>query len=118
MWPSDIKERLVREAHKAQSIRGSKHAAALVHRGRIFCVGHNKLKTHPAMQRFHRKGQVFLHAEVDCIIRGLNLFGDVSEFSIYVLRLTSKGLRVAESKPCSGCAAFIKASGITDIHWT
>jgi deoxycytidylate deaminase len=71
------------------------------------------------MLEFHKEGQQFLHAEVDAIIKAINQWGqDLSGTQLFVLRVTSKGGNVANSKPCAGCQKYIEASGISEIFWT
>jgi deoxycytidylate deaminase len=119
MWTQTILKRLLDETNRATPIRGSRHAAALVSKGRIFCVGHNQLKTHPIMLRYHKPGQFFLHAEADAIAQGIRMFGEnLSDFSLYVLRVTGKSGIIGNSKPCRGCSGLIDSVGITEVTWT
>lgn len=111
---------LIKESRKADRVKSSYHAAAIVHKGRILAIGLNRKKTHPLMARYNeRPGQVFLHAEVDAIVRTINRYGDeiLKESSLYVLR-TTKGGVVAGSKPCSGCQSHIEHFGIPEVFWS
>jgi len=124
MWKSKhgerIKQTLISEAIQISTgIRGSKHAAALVYRGRVVAIGHNKLKSHPIMKDYHRVGQVFLHAEADVIQKTVREKRyNLQDLSLWVLRVTAKGLRLADSKPCSGCSRLIDHYGIEEVYWT
>ncbi len=124
MWKTrkskDILPVLFAETNNSSSIRGSRHAAALVWKGNIVSVGHNKLKSHPAMCQFHRKGQIFLHAEVDCILRAINLgYQDVfPKCELYVVRARAKSGLLGDSEPCEGCKQFISAVKIKEVYWS
>ena len=101
-------------------VRRSKHSAAVVYKGKIVSVGFNQLKTHPMMEKFNRNEKaIYLHAEIDAIIRAINLFGPdfLSKCDLYVLRLTREGT-VANSKPCSGCQKAIDAFGFRKVYHT
>jgi deoxycytidylate deaminase len=86
----------------------------------MLAIGTAKYKTHPIMTRFATNPeQVYLHAEVDAIIRTVNRYGpDVLRNSdLYVLRLT-KGGSVALSKPCEVCQRAINEFGIKQVYWS
>ena len=111
---------LERESRKSDGIKSSFHAACLVYKKRIVGVGINKRKSHPMMTRHSpRRGQIYLHAEVDAIIKVINNFGVeiLSECSLYVLRTTKTGI-IASSKPCEGCQGHINHFGIKEVFWT
>lgn len=111
---------LEREVHKATMVQNSKHSAALVYRGKVISVGVNKRKTHPLQKKYSSHCEkLFLHAEVDSIVKCINKHGTevLKKSDIYVLRL-SKGGSITNSKPCSGCMKAIKAFGIRNVYWT
>jgi deoxycytidylate deaminase len=107
-------------AEDATLVRHSRHAACVVHRDRMLAIGTAKYKTHPIMTRFATNPeQVYLHAEMDAIVRCINRHGvDVLPHSdLYVLRLT-KGGAVSLSRPCEVCQRAINAFGIKQVHWS
>jgi len=115
-------------AEDATLVRHSRHAACVVHRDRILSIGTAKYKSHPIMQRYQTVArgriavvpeQIYLHAEVDAILRAANRFGTeiLKDSSLHVLRLT-KGGNVSLSKPCVVCERVINAFDITDVHWS
>lgn len=119
MWKDSIKELLKEEAENGHRFRSSKHAACIVHRGSVLCIGHNKLKTHPMMQQFtDNPKKVYLHAEIDAIVKFVRSYGTelLSKCELYVLRLNKRG-EIASSRPCPVCAKAIEAFGLT-AHWT
>lgn len=124
MWTTELNSnvyaKLLAGVHKAETVGSSKHTAALVYRGKIISVGYNKLKSHPIMLKYHKSGQVYLHAEIDAIIRAINKF-DIDilpHCELFCLRIKAKQGVVANSKPCCGCANLIKSFGITKVYWT
>jgi deoxycytidylate deaminase len=113
-----ILRRLLSAVNGATLIGSSRHAAAIVWRDRVISVGVNSLKSHPAMVKHQpNKQRIYLHAEVDAIIKATNRHGVdfLSECSLYVLRQT-KGGRVANSEPCPGCSNMIQAMGIKHVY--
>ena len=124
MWTSNqnsqVFQRLLAEAPKAERVGSSKHSAALVYRGKVVAIGHNKLKSHPMMLRYHKPGQVYLHAEVDAIIKAVNKYGldFVAECDLYCLRIKARSGQVGNSKPCNGCADLIRSFNIKGVYWT
>jgi tRNA(Arg) A34 adenosine deaminase TadA len=119
-YESRIWDALEEEAKGSPRILTSRHAAALVYRKGVICVGTNKRKSHPIMQKFsHNPEKIYLHAEIDCIVRAINLFGVeiLSRCDLYVLRLDRRNRR-AMSKPCECCNRAIQAFGIRNVKWT
>lgn len=111
---------LVRESRRADVVKSSYHAAAIVYRNQILSVGLNRRKTHPVMAKYQKnEKRIFLHAEVDALIRFVNRYGMelLPDCSLYVLRTTKTG-RVADSKPCSGCMSMIQAFRVGNVYWT
>jgi deoxycytidylate deaminase len=112
--------RLYKESGKAANIRSSRHSAAIVWRDKILAIGHNKLKSHPIMQKFNDNPEmIFLHAEMDAIVKTINRYGSeiLSECSIYVMRVGKRN-QICNSKPCEGCQKAIDAFGIKDVFWS
>jgi tRNA(Arg) A34 adenosine deaminase TadA len=116
----DIFSFLEKVSHTSDLIRGSRHAAALVYKGRVIALGNNRLKTHPLQQQYGKnEHSIFLHAEIDAIIRALRDYGPdvLKKSSLYVLRTTKTG-RVKNSEPCSGCLRAIEAFDIQKVYHT
>jgi tRNA(Arg) A34 adenosine deaminase TadA len=110
---------LEKEASKSD-FEQHKHAACIVHKGKIIAIGRNKRKSHPTQAKYSKnKESIYLHAELDAIIRAVNRFGTevIKESDIYVLRLTRNG-KHGHSKPCAGCAKAIDAFGLKGVYWT
>ena len=113
-------ELCIKLATETPAVFRSKHAAVLSYKGKVLATGVNKLKTHPLMLRYNKHPDCRnLHAEIDCIIRAINLYGTelLRECTLYVAR-TRKDGTTASSKPCEGCARAIKAFGIKRTYYT
>ena len=111
---------LKEESRNADRVKSSQHAACVVYKKQILSVGWNRKKSHPMMSRFsYKEHQIYLHAEVDALIRAINQYGNeiLKESDLYVLRTTKAG-NVADSKPCSGCTDVINAFGIKNVYWS
>jgi deoxycytidylate deaminase len=88
-------------------------------KGRVLSVGKNSyVKTHPKQARHaHKVGlpdKIFLHAEMDAIIRCRDL--SVAH-KILVTRVTRNG-KYGNAKPCPVCQSAIKEAGIGQVEWT
>lgn len=108
------------KSRSADVVKSSYHAAAVVYRNQILTVGISRRKTHPIMAKYQsNEKKVYLHAEVDALVRFINIYGVdlLSDCSLYVLRTTKSG-RVAESKPCNGCMNMIQALNVGEVFWT
>ena len=87
--------------------------------GRIISIGKNSyVKTHPKQAlhaaRVGRPEKVFLHAEMDAIIRCRDLS---KAHRIFVSRVSRKGSYV-NAKPCPICQDALKEAGVTNVEWT
>lgn len=88
-------------------------------KGRILSIGKNSyVKTHPKQARHAckvgRPDKVFLHAEMDAIIRCKDLS---KAYKIFVTRISRKGLYV-NAKPCPICEDAISETLIKEVEWT
>jgi deoxycytidylate deaminase len=88
-------------------------------KGRILSIGKNSyVKTHPKQARHAckvgRPDKVFLHAEMDAIIRCKDLS---KAHKIFVTRTSRKGLYV-NAKPCPICQDAINEALIKEVEWT
>jgi len=120
MTEESVWERLEEAAWGSTLVQSSRHAAGLVWKRRLMVVGNNKLKSHPMMQVFNDNPEkVYLHAEMDCLVKGINLHGVewLTECRLFVLRLNKGGQR-AMSKPCDGCMKAIRAFDVREVRWT
>lgn len=106
-------------------IGNARIAAAIVRRGEIVSLGHNRLKSHPFQLRFGRNNDsIYWHAETAAIY---NLWKRAPELisgaSLYVLRVKrpfsgSRQWVLGNAKPCSGCATAIQMFGIRSVYYT
>ena len=88
-------------------------------KGKVLSVGKNSyVKTHPKQAHHASKvglpEKIFLHAEMDAIIRCRDL---KRAHKILVTRITKKG-KYGNAKPCPVCASAIKEAGIKHIEWS
>lgn len=88
-------------------------------KGRVLSVGKNSyVKTHPKQAMHANKvglpEKIFLHAEMDAIIRCRDLS---RAHKIIVSRINKKG-RYANAKPCPVCQSAIKEASIQNVEWT
>ena len=118
-WPQKIFLSLFEAAQDAPMIGSSRHAAGLVYKNKLICIGTGRTKTHPMMKEFSQSDKkITLHAEIDCIIKGINISGeDLSSYNLYSLRI-SKGKNVSLAKPCQICQKAIDAFGIRETYWS
>lgn len=108
---------LLKQVEESDMVRSSRHAAAIFYKNRLISLGNNLLKTHPIMLKAGRNEKaLYLHAEIDALVRMPRGY-DPSDCSLYVLRLT-KGGRVFNSCPCSGCMGYLLSIGLNDIYWS
>lgn len=111
---------LVKKSKTAELVKSARHAAAISYRNQILVYGINRKKTHPIMARYQKnKYRIYLHAEVDALVRFINIYGVdlLPDCSLYVLR-TNKTGNVASSKPCAGCMAMIETLNVGNVYWT
>ena len=107
-------------ASDSELIRHSRHACAITLKNNILGVGMARYKTHPLMAKYQDKSErVFLHAEIDAVVRVINRYGSaiLKDCDMYILRLT-KGGSLGMSKPCDGCQKAIDAFGIKNVYWS
>jgi len=112
---------LIEAAGKSDLVQSSRHAAAILLKGQILAIGNNRRKSHPIMAKYDKENtkRIFLHAEVDAIIKTINLHGIeiLSDVTLYVIRVT-KGGNLGNSAPCIICQRVIKAMGIPQVFWS
>lgn len=88
-------------------------------RGRVLSTGQNSyVKTHPKMARYAQQVgepyKIYIHAEVDAIIRCRAL---ERAYRISVSR-TSRHGKPALARPCAACMRAIQDAGIRQIEHT
>jgi deoxycytidylate deaminase len=88
-------------------------------KGRVLSIGKNSYtKTHPYMAQLanqhNEPDKVFLHAEVDAIIRCRDI---ASAHRIFVTRLSRNG-QYAMARPCQICMTAINATPISKVEHT
>lgn len=118
-----------REASFAADYSGAnavKIGCVVAYRGTILAKGCNADRTHPTQERFNRfrykdVGARYLpakvHSEVAAVTKIKYLDIDFSKVHVFVYRELKDG-RLANSKPCAACLAYIRSLGIRHIHWT
>ena len=101
--------------------RQSQDITAIIYdkKGRILSIGKNSyVKTHPKQARHAckvgRPDKVFLHAEIDAIIRCKDLS---KAHRIFVSRVSRKG-KYVNAKPCPICQDAIREANIRQVEWT
>jgi deoxycytidylate deaminase len=111
---------LVAATSRSDYIRSHRHAAAIVYKDNVIATGNNLLKTHPIMLKWGKNPEsLFLHAEMDAIVRGIRAVGeDIFPYcTMYVLRKT-RGGKVGNSCPCEGCRRAITSFGFKEVYWS
>jgi tRNA(Arg) A34 adenosine deaminase TadA len=100
-------------------------AAAVVRRGEIISLGHNRLKSHPFQLRFGRNNEsIYWHAETAAIHSAYKRTPHLLDgASLYVLRVkrpssAAKHWILGNAKPCAGCSTAIQMFGIHHVHYT
>lgn len=88
-------------------------------RGRVLSIGKNSyVKTHPKQalhaSRVGLPDKVFLHAEMDAIIRCRDL---TKAYKIQIIRVTKDG-SLGNAKPCPICKSAIKEANIKRVEWS
>lgn len=101
--------------------RQTQNITAIIYdkKGRVLSVGKNSyVKTHPKQAKHASKvglpEKIFLHAEMDAIIRCRDLS---RAHKIVVVRVTKSGA-YGKAKPCPVCKSGIKEAGIKNVEWT
>lgn len=113
-------------ASMAKSVANARIVAGLVYKGELIAIGGNKLKTHPFQNRYSKNDESpYLHAENDCIVRGLRDFDSdlLAKSKLFVVRAKKKGPRQVQdiwglAKPCDGCMRAIRDFKIKDVWYS
>lgn len=113
-------------ARDIDQFSGARVCAAIVVKNKIIALGINQRKTHPLQAHYtDHKEKIFLHAEIDCIIRALKQINanDFRKATIYIARAKQKcgdtnKFIYGIAKPCMGCMTAIKNLNIKKIVYT
>lgn len=106
---------------------GNAHiGCAVYYKGNIIAKGFNSNKTSPVQERYNvyryrNEGDRYYpaknHAEISTLKKIRNLDIDFSKVRVYTYRELKDG-KIANSRPCPSCLAFIKQLGIKQIYYT
>ena len=103
------------------SRRQTQNITAIIYdkKGRVLSIGKNSyVKTHPKQAKHAQKvglpEKIFLHAEMDAIIKCRDLR---RAHKIVVARVTRSG-KYGNAKPCQVCRSAIKEANINNVEWT
>ena len=92
--------------------------AAVVVNGKIVAYGKNQNKTHPVAARYGKHEEaIYLHAEVDAIIKARKRVKDLSKAELFVLRKYANG-DYGMCAPCEGCSRCIADNNIQKITYS
>lgn len=87
-------------------------AAAITLQGMVIAYGVNRRKTHPLQAKYGRNPQsLYLHAEVDVIIRARKRYPTLDNCILWVARAKYNRDNqpvMGLARPCSGCLQLIK----------
>ena len=110
---------------KAEELLGKQKycVAAIItdRQGKVLSIGQNSYeKTHPTQamwaQLVERSEKVYLHAEMESIIKNKNSHRGVF---MYVARVRVKDGRMGLAKPCKTCTvAILKGSNVERVYYT
>lgn len=111
-------------AEDIEPVRNAQLAAMIVYKGRIISIGYNQKKTHPMAAKFGKNPDaIFLHAEVDAIVKAKKKLSDaeLKKSTLIVLRVKedNEGNKMfGIAKPCPGCSKCIEAHEIKKVIYT
>lgn len=111
---------------KPPEVRNFRLCAGVIHKHKdIVSLGFCRRKTHPLQAQFGTNRHcVFLHAEIDALIKALRVTKmNSKEYSIYIARVKQRGSNdfvfdQGLAQPCIGCTKFIHNCGLKQIYWT
>lgn len=92
------------------------HVAFVIKKKKIYTIGWNDItKTHPHTVKYPYNPDSKIHAELSATLKLKKK--DCSDFTLVVLRL-DKFNTLKNSKPCKGCAAFLKDFNFDEIWYS
>ena len=93
-----------------------RHVAFILKKKIPVCIGWNKQKSHPAIERHPYKPETaHIHAELDAVIKNGEV--DYSQYTMVVMRIKKNGT-IANSKPCLGCQHVLKQVGFKSVFYS
>ena len=110
----------LRLAEDTSPVANAKLVALVVRGNELVSVGWNQKKSHPLQKRFSSNPErIFLHAEVDAIIKGFRR-GTLEDCDLIIARVKRDGPDWVSglAKPCEGCQRAIKWSGVKGCYWS
>lgn len=111
------------EMNKSDYSGSARVGCAVYYKGSLLARGHNTDKTSPLQKQYNRyrfpenDTPSKNHAELAALKKIRYLDIDFSQVEVYTYREWKNG-RLAESRPCPSCMAFIKKLGIKNIKYT
>lgn len=99
-------------------------AAAVVYKGQIISIGTCRYHSHPFQKKYGPNNKaIYLHAEIDAILRAKRRSVDLSKCDLYISRVKrpsswSNTFVSGLAKPCSGCSRAIKDEGIRNVYYS
>ena len=115
-------------ARDLESVKNSRHAAAVMYKGKVISIGFSQYKTHPYAVKYQKnESAITLHAEVDAIYKATKRLTEqeMKKATLIVVRtktIVGKRHRLSDhvwySKPCEGCEQCIKDHGIKKVVYS
>ena len=87
-------------------------------KGKIISTGINSFsKTHPLQEKFScTPHKIFLHAEIDAIVKALRKNDELAGFRLAIARVCSDGSD-AQAFPCDGCIDALASYGCDSVTY-
>lgn len=114
-------------AEDIDSFANARIVAAVIYRNKIVSVGCNQEKTHPEAVKYSKnKHAIYLHAEVDAIIKAKKKLTpkELKKSTLLIVRVRKQNsLETAPyvlglAKPCCGCSKCIAEHEIKKVIYT
>ena len=102
----------------------AKIAAAIVYKKEIISIGVCSYQTHPLQKHYARNSEsIYLHAEIDAIIKAKRHNIPLSKCDLYVARVKrpspfSTMFITGLARPCEGCWKAIQEYNIRNVIYT
>ncbi len=112
---------LVKVATCVPKVSSGRLAAAVWLRNDLIAVGVNQKKTHPMQKKYSSNPErLYLHAEIDAIVKATRNIGNLSGCVMYVARAreSGSGFEAAIAKSCSGCYDCCSHFGLKGVFYT
>lgn len=111
-------------AEDIEPVAAARVAAAVVYKNKIVSIGYCRYHSHPFQKKFGSNNKaIYLHAEIDAILKAKAKRVDLSKCSMYVARVkrsysNSNAFIFGLAKPCEGCQKAIKFEGLKDVYYS